>query len=79
MTVTTPYRNRSFPLPQEASAQHPESLSLRRLLLPLPVGEGWGEGLPGTQPRVKQGSFLAEGGARLELVEGPLKAVESPS
>ena len=38
----------------------PGSSKVQRLLLPLPVGEGWGEGLPGTHPRVTQASPVEE-------------------
>ncbi len=43
----------------ETFAQLTWSSSLRPLLLPLPLGEGWGEGLPGNHPGVTQRSLLA--------------------
>ena len=38
--------------------QQPPAIT-RPLLLPLPMGEGWGEGLPPTQPRAAQASWTA--------------------
>ena len=52
---------RSFPLPVETFAQPPWSSNLRPLLLPLPLGEGWGEGLPGNHPGVTQRSPVGDG------------------
>ena len=42
------------PPPGETSAKHPSPSNARPLLPPLPVGEGWGEGLPGNNPWVRQ-------------------------
>ncbi len=39
------------PSPGRTLLLAPSSSKVQRLLLPLPLGEGWGEGLPGTHPR----------------------------
>ena len=49
------------PLAEETSANHPWSSSLGPLFLTLPLGEGWGEGLPGNHPGVTQMSPLGVG------------------
>ena len=57
------------PLPVETFAQPPWSSNLRPLLLPLPLGEGWGEGLPGNHPGVTQRSLLGERQIRASSAE----------
>ncbi len=46
----------TLPAPEKTFAKLPASPVLRPLLLPLPLGEGWGEGLPGNHLRVMQRS-----------------------
>ncbi len=55
-----PRCGRSCSRSSETFAQRPASSQVRPLLLPLPVGEGWGEGLPGNPPRITQRSLLGQ-------------------
>ena len=52
MTMTIPYRLRSQPLENIAKRHSPSKM--RPLFLPLPLGEGWGEGLPVEAPLITQ-------------------------
>ena len=48
--MTTPNLGPSFPVPLETTAKRSSPSNLRPLFLPLPMGEGWGEGLPVEAP-----------------------------